>query len=906
MSANGTISRLIAVFLVLCFQMTAFSQAPQGINYQAVIRDASGTLIANHQVGLRITLQNSTPVVYFTENKTLTTNGQGIINHIIGSGTVTFGVFSSIPWSLGDIYIKVEIDPAGGNVYSQMGEPTKFQSVPYALYAANSQQGPAGIDGVSIQWLGTFSTAPSSPTKNQAYYNSTDKKSYVYDGLSWSIITQDGSQGSAGPLVSGIDGQTLRNNGTTWEASSLLFSDKTNSRIGINTAFPSTTLDINGSLHLGGHLFDSGNSSGSAGNVLTQTSGGIAWQVPAGNITGTGTIGSMALWSGTSTLSSLPNLTFSNSLSVTGIATVNPDDPIFEVKNSAGEVLFGVYQEGVRINIKDGVIAKGAKGGFAVGGLSNQAKGNPVEYMRITPDSARIWVKEVPSVKGAKGGFAVGGLSNQAKTTVSSQLIQLTPNNYFIGYLSGSSITSGLYNSVFGYTAGKALSSGSKNTFLGNLAGVNTTTGYSNVFLGNLAGSSNISGFQNIVIGESSGLFNNGSNNILIGTEAGKASTNANSVVFIGNGAGSSDNSGFPNTFIGNKAGYQNTTGGQNAFMGNYSGYSNTTGYSNVFIGNMSAYSNIDGAQNIVIGEQAGSSNAHGNGNVFIGYNSAQTGTSGGANTFLGNYSGVQNTGSYNTFLGNGTGTLSTSGTNNVFIGYISGQNNGSGTGNIFVGSNSATNISGGNSNIFLGVYTAGMKTAGNDNLFLGNYTGLYNYTGSGNVFIGSNAGYYESGSNKLFIDNQDRGSEALSKTNSLVYGEFDTKIVRINSKLGIGTASNPVEALEVTGNAKTSGTLTAAGSFALPITTIAANTILDATHYTVLVNANSVTITLPAANTCSGRIYIIKKIIAAAGTVTIDGNASETIDGALTQPLTVQYQKMVIQSDGSTWFVIN
>jgi hypothetical protein len=99
---------------------------------------------------------------------------------------------------------------------------------------------------------------------------------------------------------------------------------------------------------------------------------------------------------------------------------------------------------------------------------------------------------------------------------------------------------------------------------------------------------------------------------------------------------------------------------------------------------------------------------------------------------------------------------------------------------------------------------------------------------------------------------------------------------------------------------------LTAAGSFALPISTVTANTTLGATHHTVLVNANSVTITLPAASTCSGRIYVVKKIIAAAGTVTIDGNASETIDGALTQAITTQYQKMVIQSDGTSWYVIN
>lgn len=109
--------------------------------------------------------------------------------------------------------------------------------------------------------------------------------------------------------------------------------------------------------------------------------------------------------------------------SVTSSITAGPDDPIFEVKNKDGNVVFGVYQGGVRVYVEDAII-KGAKGGFAVGGLSNQAKAS-TEYFRITPDSARIWIKEVPSIKGAKGGFAVGGLSN--KKVTNSDYFNVTP-----------------------------------------------------------------------------------------------------------------------------------------------------------------------------------------------------------------------------------------------------------------------------------------------------------------------------------------------------------------------------------------------------------------------------------------------------------------------------------------------
>jgi hypothetical protein len=37
---------------------------------------------------------------------------------------------------------------------------------------------------------------------------------------------------------------------------------------------------------------------------------------------------------------------------------------------------------------------------------------------------------------------------------------------------------------------------------------------------------------------------------------------------------------------------------------------------------------------------------------------------------------------------------------------------------------------------------------------------------------------------------------------------------------------------------------------------------------------------------------------------VTVDGNASETIDGALTYALAVQYQSITIISDGTNWHI--
>jgi len=68
---------------------------------------------------------------------------------------------------------------------------------------------------------------------------------------------------------------------------------------------------------------------------------------------------------------------------------------------------------------------------------------------------------------------------------------------------------------------------------------------------------------------------------------------------------------------------------------------------------------------------------------------------------------------------------------------------------------------------------------------------------------------------------------------------------------------------------------------------------------------AGAITITLPAASGRSGQVYIIKKIDSSANAVTVDANASETIDGALTYSLASQYDVVRIVCDGANWHVI-
>lgn len=74
----------------------------------------------------------------------------------------------------------------------------------------------------------------------------------------------------------------------------------------------------------------------------------------------------------------------------------------------------------------------------------------------------------------------------------------------------------------------------------------------------------------------------------------------------------------------------------------------------------------------------------------------------------------------------------------------------------------------------------------------------------------------------------------------------------------------------------------------------------------TVLGNTTSAafTITLPAAATRNGEPLTITKTNATANDLTIDGNASETINGSATIALSAQYESVTLVPNGSNWFV--
>ena len=133
---------ILSLVAIVTIALTSFGQAPEGFKYQAVVRDASSNPMTDQAVGMQITIQQGSigGTAVYQETFASTTNGYGLVNLEIGTGTSTDD-FSSIDWSNGPYFIETAVDVTGGTSYAVMGT-SQLMSVPYALYAKTSGNGP--------------------------------------------------------------------------------------------------------------------------------------------------------------------------------------------------------------------------------------------------------------------------------------------------------------------------------------------------------------------------------------------------------------------------------------------------------------------------------------------------------------------------------------------------------------------------------------------------------------------------------------------------------------------------------------------------------------------------------------------------------------------------------------------
>jgi hypothetical protein len=128
-------STSVILFVTSLFiTLSLHSQTPQGIPYQALIRNNAGAPLVNAAVTVRFTLHQNEVMgaVEYQETQSLITNAYGLVNTQFGQGSAVQGTFAGIVWSNTTKFIQVEADDGSG--YVDMGTQ-QMMSVPYAMYS---------------------------------------------------------------------------------------------------------------------------------------------------------------------------------------------------------------------------------------------------------------------------------------------------------------------------------------------------------------------------------------------------------------------------------------------------------------------------------------------------------------------------------------------------------------------------------------------------------------------------------------------------------------------------------------------------------------------------------------------------------------------------------------------------
>ena len=176
---------LITGYYTLSTCETALAQAPQGIPYQAIARNASGVAIANTAVKVRFSIRDSiaTGPVRYQETHSPTTSVLGLFTVNVGMGSVVSGNFSGINWGRNAKFLQVELNTTGGTTYTDLGT-TQMMSVPFALQANSIKMRTSSTGDTLYTGGGNYLIIPglsgSNPILNQPEAPVTDIDGNVY------------------------------------------------------------------------------------------------------------------------------------------------------------------------------------------------------------------------------------------------------------------------------------------------------------------------------------------------------------------------------------------------------------------------------------------------------------------------------------------------------------------------------------------------------------------------------------------------------------------------------------------------------------------------------------------------------------------------------------------------------
>lgn len=132
---------ILTILLFVTVTLNVFSQSPEKMSYQAIIRSQDNSLVTNSNISLKIIVHQGTVAgtSVYEETHSVLTNNNGLVSLEIGTGKSAIGTFSNIAWEKGPYFIETKVDVAGGANYNIIGV-TQLLSVPYALHAKTAER----------------------------------------------------------------------------------------------------------------------------------------------------------------------------------------------------------------------------------------------------------------------------------------------------------------------------------------------------------------------------------------------------------------------------------------------------------------------------------------------------------------------------------------------------------------------------------------------------------------------------------------------------------------------------------------------------------------------------------------------------------------------------------------------
>ena len=226
------IRKILFSIIALTVAVSVQAQSPQKFKFQAVARDASGVPYASENIAVRVSLVRDgvSGLVDYSERHEVTTSPLGVFDLEIGGGVAISGIFENAQWGNYPYYLKIDIDPNGGDNYLNLGT-SQLLSVPYAIYAGQSGNG-GGDD----------------PTD--------ELQNLIYNPATQTLTLTDGNSVTLSFPGGGSDDQILTLSGTTLSIEDGNSIDLSSLQDGVNDADADPTnelqvLDLNGTqLHI--------------------------------------------------------------------------------------------------------------------------------------------------------------------------------------------------------------------------------------------------------------------------------------------------------------------------------------------------------------------------------------------------------------------------------------------------------------------------------------------------------------------------------------------------------------------------------------------------------------------------------------------------------------------------------